>query len=102
MTTPQAARVRNLIRRVDLSKASPKKRAVIKLLQFQPLAKRIRFAGKCHCKSALLMSYQLEYLHGKRWTRDGWEDCGFYCPSCGFGNAGAREIHQPRRERAGE
>ena len=94
------ARVRNLIRRVDLSKAGPKKRAVIKLLQWKPLARRIRFAGKCHCRGQLLLSYRLEHLHSNRWTRDGWEECGYYCPSCGFGNAGAREVGQ-HRERVG-
>ena len=97
MTTPQAARVRNLIRRIDLSGASPKKRAVVKLLTNQPLAKRIRFAGRCHCRGGQLLSYQLDGNTNRQ--RDDMEDCGYFCPSCGFSNAGARETYQPRRLR---
>lgn len=82
-------RVLNLIRKVDMVNAPVKKWAVVKLLRWQPEAHHIRFEGKCHCKGKYLMSYQ---LHDVTSRHPGEEDCGYYCPSCGFGNAGARQV----------
>lgn len=94
---PKRYRVLNLIRRVNLETASPKKRAVIKLLQWQPEALQIRFESRCHCRSEYLMSYRLPTL--ENWVRNlDSESCGYYCPGCGFGNAGSR----PKRLRRDE
>lgn len=65
------------------------KRAVIKLLKWQPEAVQIRFEGRCHCRSLWLMSYRLPTLENLEHDPD-METAGFYCPSCGFGNAGSR------------
>lgn len=89
-------RVLNLIRKVNLETASPKQRAVIGLLEWQPMAERIQFAGQCPqrgCKG-LALSYQLPHMDGPR-GRDS-ETCGYYCPACRWGNAGSRPIRQPK------
>lgn len=89
-----ANRVLNLIRKVDLERASLKQWAIIKLLTWQPLAREIRFT-RCHCRSELMMSYRLP--DEARWDarqQEGWESAGFYCPSCKFSNGGAREIER--------
>lgn len=98
MTITKAHRVLNLIKHVILEDASPKKRAVIKLLTWQPEAVQIRFEGRCHCRGNMLMSYLLpgDGVGGRRDPSH--ESCGYYCPSCGFGNAGSR----PKRLRPGE
>ncbi len=83
-----ARRVLNLIGKSSGS-GSVKQWAVIKLLMWQPLAKRIRFEGKCHCKRGQMLTYQLigsDYDRGENT-----ETCGYYCPSCGFSNAGSRD-----------
>lgn len=67
-----------------------KKWAVIRLLEHQPIAVGIRFEGRCHCKGKFLMSYlHPDYIHSRK---EGHEDCGYYCPSCGFSNVGSREV----------
>lgn len=93
-------RVLNLIRRASLADASPKKRAVLKLLAYQPLARRIQFHEGCDaCKrrGAIMVSYQLPDKEWKRRTNTRgleYEDCGYYCPTCGFGNAGGRPVNE--------
>jgi len=89
-------RVLNLIRRVNLETASPKKRAVIKLLEWQPEAEAIRFEGRCHCKGQCLMSYRLPMLEDITRNKDN-ESCGYFCPSCHFGNAGSRPKQYERK-----
>jgi hypothetical protein len=84
------ARVLNLIRKVDMTTVSGKKWAVIRLLEWQPTARRIRFEGKCHCRGQYLMSYQTNDIPVSA-RGDDEETCGYYCPSCGFGNAGSRK-----------
>lgn len=99
-------RVLNLIRRASLASANPKKRAVLKLLAYQPLACRIRFEGRCDaCKNrqSIMVSYQLpDKEWGRRTNSRGveYESCGFHCSWCGFGNAGARPVNI-ERERVG-
>lgn len=83
-------RVLNLIKRVELAHAPLKKWAIIRLLSWQPIAVGIRFEGQCHCKGEFLMSYlHPDYIHSRKL---GHEDCGYYCPSCGFSNAGSRKV----------
>lgn len=86
-------RVRRLLRKVDLTNASVKKWAVVRLLDRFPDAKYIRFAGKCDfCKRGqYLMSFQLPFDFGKM-RHDSEENCGYYCPSCRNSNAGSREV----------
>lgn len=100
-------RVLNLIKCVNPVTANPKKRAVVKLLGWQPLARRIRFEGRCDvCKSrhSMLLSYQLgtdeprQYINHRGLE---YEDCGFYCPSCQFGNAGGRPVQHKRSALSG-
>lgn len=89
MSDVNTARVLNLIAKVDMKNAPLKRYAVVKLLRWQPAARRIRFEGQCHCGGKLLLSYQFPY----EISPDGeMETCGFYCPSCGFGNGGARRV----------
>lgn len=93
---PKQYRVLNLIRNVNLETASPKKRAVIGLLMWQPLAERIRFEDRCALSrcAGIMLSYRLpkgERLHG-----DDRESCGYWCSRCDFGNAGSRPIRQPK------
>lgn len=88
----QARRILALLRHHPLDyQSTPIKRiAVYKLLAWQPLAKRIRFYGKCHCGNKYMLTYQqdgLDYLRGENE-----ETCGYYCYRCGFGNAGSREV----------
>jgi hypothetical protein len=95
-TNPKKYRVLNLIAKVNMSTAKPKQWAVIRLLKWQPEAAHIRFQGRCHqCRCEFLLSYQtaLDYDRGQHE-----ETCGYYCPRCGWGNAGAR----PRRLRHDE
>lgn len=94
MTTPHETRVLNLIARVDLSAASLKKRQVIGLLKIFPSARRIRFESVCHCRRGKQLSFQLPHIvHGTHdFNGELREDCGFWCPYCGFSNAGARHI----------
>lgn len=67
-----------------------KRSAVHKLLTAQPLAHRIRFEGKCHCKATMLMSYVLPFeTHTPSDPTQ--ESAGFFCPACKFSNAGTRE-----------
>lgn len=96
-------RVQNMMKRIDLKDIENLKRwAVVKLLKTQPLARRIRFEGRCgvgRCRSKLSMSYQLEALDRPGRTNhrgEPSEDCGYFCPSCGFSNAGSRPIFKRR------
>lgn len=59
-----------------------------KLLKWQPKAKNILDAGKCdNCKNKGFLFYQLDGDWEQE--KDDWLQGGFYCPNCGFGNAGA-------------
>jgi len=90
--------VLNLIGKVDLAKASPKKRAVVWLLKIWPNGHRIRF-GICHCrKKAIMLTYQLPGDNGTHTERNGeqWEICGYMCAGCDFSNAGERPVTKPR------
>lgn len=97
MVTPHEARVLNLIAKVDIRSASAKKRQIIHLLKKWPNARRIRFSSKCHCRRGLQLSFALPEFNETH-TFDGelYEDCGFYCPHCGFGNAGARPVKEKK------
>lgn len=87
------ARVRNLIAKVDIRTASAKKRQVIALLKLFPKARRIRFEGKCHCRRG----NQLSFVLAQHEFSDGiHERCGYFCPNCGFSNAGARRIRNKK------
>jgi hypothetical protein len=96
-------RVQNAMKRIDLADVENLKRwAIIKLLKQQPLARRIRFEERCgvgRCRSKLSMTYQLE-AHDKpgrtNHLGEPSEDCGYFCPSCGFSNAGSRPIFRRR------
>lgn len=93
-------RVVNLLKRIDPARETLKQRAIRKLLAWQPGAKRIRL-GRCdvgRCRSMLAMTYQLEDTGNMTHISKGelWEDCGYYCPSCGFSNAGSRPIRTRR------
>lgn len=83
-------RVLNLIGKVDLAQAHPKQRMVIKLLKWQPLAEAIRFETDAHCKGAYFLSYQLPGDKHIVRSDPAQESCGYYCPRCGWGNAGSR------------
>lgn len=87
----QTRRVLALLQRHPVSGDVPLKRwAVHKLLTTQPLAHRIRFEGRCHCKATMLMSYVLPFdTHTPSDPTQ--ESAGFFCPSCKWGNAGTRE-----------
>lgn len=92
MSDVNTARVLNLIAKVDMKTAPLKRWAVVKLLRWQPAARGIRFEGKCdNCRrSKLYLSYQLPGDVAE--VGSDYEPCGFYCPSCGFGNGGARRV----------
>lgn len=67
--------------------------AVNKLRSWQPQATNIRFL-KCHntrCACGVMMSYQIDPGNNLG-RREGYETCGYYCPSCGFSNAGQRLV----------
>lgn len=64
-----------------------------KLLEWQPEAVDLRQADICpNCGSTDFVSYRIERLHtpGQPSVREGYENCGYWCASCDFGNAGAR------------
>ena len=90
-------RVVNLLKRVDPAGETMQQWAVRRLLAWQPGAKRIRL-GRCgigRCRSDLSMTYQLDDMSIKTHMNSKgelWEDAGYYCPSCGFSNAGSRPI----------
>ncbi len=86
-------RVLNLLSRIDRDNETLKQWAVRKLLSFQPGAQRIRFEERCpiaRCRSKFYLSYQVADVD--RRLNDVLEDCGYYCPRCGFGNAGGRPV----------
>lgn len=95
-------RVQNAMKHIDLPAVDGKRRAVVKLLKWQPLARRIRFEERCgvgRCRSKLSMSYELEEFRRPGRTNhrgEPSEDCGYFCPSCGFSNAGSRPIFRRR------
>ena len=66
--------------------------AVAHLLADFPKARDVRFEedGKCPiCKSVMFISFVLDsspVAHGDK------EHCGYYCPACGWTNAGSRKI----------
>lgn len=64
--------------------------ATKRLQAWQPDAQRIHF-HKCDvCKSGLMLSYILPQY--EKTFPGGWENCGYWCSRCGFGNAGRRLI----------
>lgn len=89
-TVMQQRRVLALMLKATPPQPGSKRAAVMKLLNVQPLAHRIRFEGKCHCRGQMLMSYVLpfETYTPKDPTK---ESCGYYCCSCKFSNAGSRQ-----------
>ena len=96
-------RVQNAMKRINLADVESLKRwAVVKLLKTEPLARRIRFEGRCgigRCRSELSMTYQLEELDKPGRTNakgEPEEYCGHWCASCGFSNAGSRPIFRRR------
>ena len=101
MPTPHETRVLNLIAKVDITSASLKKRQIVRLLKNWPSARAIRAGNKCHCRRGSQWSFRLpETEHGERLhTFEGevYEDCGFWCPYCGFSNAGARPVKLVQR-----
>ena len=90
-------RVLNLLSRIDRDNETLKQWAVRKLLHWQPGAQRIRFEGKCdisRCRSRFYLSYQLNDIE---WRVNGeTEHCAYYCPRCGFGNAGSRPVKRDK------
>lgn len=91
-------RVLNLLGRINRDNQTPKQWAVRKLLSVQPGAQRIRFEERCpisKCRSKFYLSYQVTGVD--RRLNDVLEDCGWYCPSCGFGNAGGRPVKLPAK-----
>lgn len=93
---PKQYRVLNLLKHAHLEQASPKKKAVIKLLTWQPMAIRIRFEERCGIRGChgLMLSYQLPYSDKPRGPDE--ESCGFWCSRCDFGNAGSRPIRKTK------
>lgn len=68
---------------------------VRKLKDWQPNARRIQFT-RCHCPQRMpMLSYMLKR---DRKVRGDMEDCGFYCTTCGFGNAGGRKTRSGKLE----
>lgn len=70
------------------------------LASLWPDAYSCRYEGKCDsCKRPGLWSFKLRRdmaklptEWAKRLDREFKEQCGYYCMSCGFSNAGARDI----------
>lgn len=91
----ESRRVQALLMRVKNPNQSSKKASIIQLLRTQPLARGIRFIGRCdNCHSMRYMSYTLPQFPRNLRERGGVleEDCGYFCPNCKFGNAGSREV----------
>jgi hypothetical protein len=63
-------------------------KAICKLLEKWPDARRIQRADRCHCKHGQQWSF---VLHGDK-LGDVREQCGYYCPACNFSNAGSRPV----------
>jgi len=60
------------------------------LLEWQPMAYSIRRAGRCpECKQEAQISYLIPQ-DSERHRGGGFENCGYYCGYCGWGNAGGR------------
>lgn len=96
-------RVKRLIKQAtarNLFPHSDKREAVRKLLLWHADARRIQFAAGCSlrgCKSKIFLSFQLP---DDVTTESGqWESCGYFCPRCGFSNAGARRTKVKHLER---
>lgn len=86
-------RVDNMIAECDLPTDDLHWWAVAHLLHDCPKARAVRFEteDKCpSCKSLMLMSYvHSDFIRVKGEN----ESCGFYCPPCGWGNAGSRTVN---------
>lgn len=94
MTNPH--HVRNLIRQAKPAPGS-KKWGLIRLLVWQPYAKHIQFESGCPCckrRQGFQISFQLPGDSPRKNER---ESCGWYCPFCGFSNAGTRPIRPSRK-----
>lgn len=88
-------RVCNLLKQTADHAFNDRQWAIRKLLAEFPNALRIRFAGKCDgCKNKYcFMSFQLPDDVGVV-RSEGEEYCGYYCVSCGWGNAGGRPVRK--------
>lgn len=90
-------RVLNLLSRIDRENETLKQWAVRKLLLWQPGAQRIRFEERCpiaRCRSKFYLSYHLYDIVWR--VNSDIEDCAYYCPSCGFSNAGGRPVKRDK------
>lgn len=67
--------------------------AVDKLKQWQPGAADIRLMplGCDVCNGSRYLTYVIFVCLNNPPTDKTLENCGYYCPDCGFGNAGARK-----------
>lgn len=94
----EAHRVRALLMKASAPRTGSKRAAVMKLLGWQPLARQIRFEGRCDaCKqSGGFMSYVLPTHEIRIREREGQihQDCAYYCSKCQFGNAGGRSVNR--------
>lgn len=64
------------------------------LKQHWPDARNIRRAGRCPaCKADAQWSFQIADT-GPVTDMADWEHCGYWCATCGWSNAGAREIEE--------
>lgn len=90
-----ARRVTALLHYASPAERGSKRAAIMNLLSWQPLARGIRFEGKCvNCKQDHFMSYIHPRFHDVRVNSGGQvqQECGYYCSHCQFGNAGSREV----------
>lgn len=65
----------------------------------------IQHCPPCHCaqRSQLFFSFLLEGIpEQRRVDQDGTilEDCGYYCATCGWGNAGGRVVKEMQGEQS--
>jgi hypothetical protein len=66
---------------------------VAKLLEWQPTATNILYAGVCTvCEKDGILFYQLPEQAKENPDAEGWIEGAYYCSHCEFSNAGALEI----------
>ncbi len=63
-------------------------KAICKLLERWPDARRIHRAHHCHCKRG----QQWSFVIPPEVKGADMEYCGYYCPACNFSNAGSRSV----------
>jgi len=68
------------------------------LLKWKRGARAIRNEGDCHCKKKCIMLSYLDENSSERVLSGGQIEvsCGYYCGSCGWGNAGGRPKVEPK------